>query len=264
MDPLARNHVTVTGNADAVRTMVFVHGLGTDQTAWRQVWPAFAADHRIVLLDNVGAGRSDPAAFVQTRYLSLHGYVRDLTEVWAALDLHDAVVVGHSVGAMVAALASVAAPGRCGKLVMLNASPRYLDDRGYRGGFTRADLDATYSAVSRSLSAWADAFAPAVMGNPDRPHLARDFAAMLKQVPAGHALTILCSIFQSDHRADLARIVTPTLVVQSRDDVAVPAEVAEYLHAHIAGSKLVTIDASGHLPHVVAPDAVIAAVRDFI
>lgn len=264
MDPLARNHVTVTGNVGADRSMVFVHGLGTDQTVWRHVWPAFADAYRIVLLDNVGAGQSDPSAFVQTRYLNLHGYVRDVVEVWTALGIEQAVVVGHSVGAMISALASLAAPGRCARLVMLNASPRYLDDREYRGGFTRKDLDGIYSAVSRSLAAWADAFAPAVMANADRPHFARDFAESLKQVPASHALTILCSIFQSDHRADVARIAVPTLIVQAREDPAVPQAVADYLHAHIRGSRLVTVDATGHLPHVVAPEAVIRAIREFL
>ncbi|MFO1412851.1 MAG: alpha/beta fold hydrolase [Burkholderiales bacterium] len=264
MDPLARNHVTVAGNATAPRTMVFVHGLGTDQGAWRDVWPAFADDHRIVLLDNVGAGRSDPTAFVQTQYLNLHGYARDLVQVWTALDLAGAVVVGHSVGAMVAVLASIAAPGRCAKLVLLNASPRYLDDRGYRGGFSRGDLDAIYSAVSRNFVGWADGFAPTLMGHPDRPQLAQHFADTLKQVPAAHALTILCSIFQSDHRADLARIAVPTLIVQTRDDPAVPPEVAAYLHAHIPGSRLATIEATGHLPHVSAPAQVVAAIRGFL
>ena len=64
-DPLIKNHVTVTGNVNAERTLVFVHGFGTDQTVWAPVVSAFADDHRIVLLDNVGAGQSAPEAFVQ-------------------------------------------------------------------------------------------------------------------------------------------------------------------------------------------------------
>lgn len=65
IDPIKRNHVTLTGNPGAKRSIVFVHGLGTDQHAWREVAAAFMNDFRIVLLDNVGAGNSDPMAFSQ-------------------------------------------------------------------------------------------------------------------------------------------------------------------------------------------------------
>jgi sigma-B regulation protein RsbQ len=102
------------------------------------------------------------------------------------------------------------------------------------------------------------------MANDDRPHLARDFAADLKSIPADRALTVLCSIFQSDHREDVARLVQPTLLVQSRDDAAVPLEVAEFLHRTIPRSRLQVIDAAGHLPHVSAPHAVIASNRGFL
>jgi sigma-B regulation protein RsbQ len=263
-DPLRRNHVTIAGKRDAAQTLLFVHGFGTDQTAWAEVAGAFAADYRLVLLDNVGAGRSDPEAFVQVRYLNLRGYARDLLDVCEALDLQDAVLIGHSVGAMIGALAAIEAPRRIAKLVMIGGSPRYLDDRDYHGGFTRAGLDQLYAEVTRSYAGWAKSFAPIAMGNPDRPHLAGYFADSLQTVPAAHALTILCSIFQSDHRADLARITQPTLIVQSTEDAAVPRAVAEYLRDHIRGGRLSIIEATGHLPHVSAPAEVVAAIADFV
>jgi sigma-B regulation protein RsbQ len=52
--------------------------------------------------------------------------------------------------------------------------------------------------------------------------------------------------------------------VQSRDDAAVPREVAEFLHRQIPRSRLQVIDAAGHLPHVSAPQTVIAAIREFL
>ena len=41
---IARNNVHLTGNPQAAGTLVFMHGLGTDQTIWRDVTPAFEAD----------------------------------------------------------------------------------------------------------------------------------------------------------------------------------------------------------------------------
>ncbi len=263
-DPLRRHHVQVSGNPDSDRTIVFTHGFGTDQRAWDLVAPAFAGDFRLVRYDTAGAGRSDPAAFVQSRYLKLPAYARDLVAIGHALDLRGAIAVGHSVGAMISLLASIEAPGLFSRAVLIGASPRYLDDEGYRGGFGKADLDEIYRHIMGNYPGWVEAFAPAAMGNPGRPELAAHFASTLKAVPASHALTIAAAIFQSDHRADLARVDIPTLVLQSHGDIAVPEEVAHYLHANLRGSRLAFVDAEGHLPHLSAPAEVVAAMDGFV
>jgi sigma-B regulation protein RsbQ len=263
-DPITKNNVTVAGNPDAAATMIFVHGFGTDQSSWREVAAAFARDYRLVLFDNTGAGRSRPEAFVQHRYLNLRAYAEDLLDICAALQFKDAVLVGHSVGAMIGLLAAIRRPQHFSRLVLIGASPRYLDDEGYHGGFTKSDIDELYSTMTHSYSTWAKNFAPLVMGNPDSPHLAQQFAETIKTIPPNHALTVLCSIFQSDHRGDLDKLTLPTLLIQAREDIAVPLAVAEYLNRHIAGSRLAVIEATGHLPHISAPAAVIKAMRGFL
>ena len=54
-DPLRHNNVRVEGPASAQRTLVFIHGIGSDQSVWDAVAPAFVPDCRVVRLDNVGA-----------------------------------------------------------------------------------------------------------------------------------------------------------------------------------------------------------------
>ncbi|APW44755.1 alpha/beta hydrolase [Rhodoferax saidenbachensis] len=264
MDPLIKNHVTVLGPADAERTMVFVHGFGTDQTAWREVQAAFTAGCRIVLLDNVGGGSTPPEAFVQHHYLNLHRYAADLLDVCEALQIRNAVLVGHSVGAMISVLASLRQPERFSRLVLIGASPRYLNDTDYHGGFSKEDLNGLYSAMETSYAEWADQFAPAVMRNADRPGLSQHFAASIKSIPQERALTVLYSIFQSDHRADVKKVRHPTLLIHANEDLAVPLGVAHYLHQSIAGSQLAVVDATGHLPHISAPAAVVQAMQGFV
>lgn len=263
-DSIRKNHVNVIGNLQAHRSIIFVHGFGTDQRVWNEVAASFLDNFRIIVFDNVGAGQSDPADFVQHRYLQLEAYATDLIAICQTLDLREAILVGHSVGGMISLLAAIRQPEICAKLVLIGASPRYLDDDGYQGGFTKDDLNGLYQAVTLGYSDWADHFAPLAMGNPDQPGLAVDFATSIKCIPADRALTVLCSIFQSDHRADLVRLDKPTLLIQSHKDVAVPLAVADYLHRHIRGSHLAIINATGHLPHVSAPAEVVAAMRDFI
>lgn len=261
---IARNNVHLTGNPQAVRTLVFMHGLGTDQTIWRDVTPAFEADWRIVLLDNAGAGGADPAAFSISRYLNLRPYAQDLLEVLEQLALHDVVVVGHSSSAMVGALAAIAAPERIGRLVMIGANPRYLNDVGYEGGMSPKDIDQIYQAATQNFPEWSAGFAAAAMGNPQRPELARQFAQSVRSVPLNQLLSVLCSTLQTDYRAELKRIPVPTLIMQSQHDLFVPMSVAEYLHAQIPNSRLRVIDATGHLPHVSAAPQVVAAIQEFL
>lgn len=260
---LKRHAASITGNPDSARTLVFVHGFGTDQTTWDAVAQAFENDWRIVRFDNAGAGRSEPAAFVASRYLNLNGYAADLLAVCAAADVRDAVLVGHSAGAMMGALAVIREPKRFSKLVMIGASPRYLDAPGYHGGLTDSDLNGIYSAMGSDYAAWAEMFSRNAMGNVDRPHLSQHFAATLRAIVPEHAFTVLCSILQTDYREELPRIGVPTLIVQANADAFVPASVAEYVHDRISGSRLAWIRAEGHFPQVSAPEAVIAAIRDF-
>lgn len=263
-DPLRKNHVRLVGNQDADTTLVFVHGFGTEQSAWQPVADHFAADCRIVLLDNVGAGRSDPQAFAQHRYLNLQQYAQDLLDICEVLKLQNAILVGHSVGAMIGVLAALKRPDFFARLVLVGASPRYLNDTGYHGGLTQDDLTQIYSAITNRFSEWVDAFAPLAMANSDRPQLARYFADTIRAIPRAQILTVLCSILQSDHRTDICQLDKPTLLLQTRQDFFVPQAVADYLHQHIPGSRLSMIDTEGHFPHISASEQVAAEIRRFI
>jgi sigma-B regulation protein RsbQ len=56
----------------------------------------------------------------------------------------------------------------------------------------------------------------------------------------------------------------PTLVVQCAQDAIAPPEVGEYVHEHIPGSRLVTLDATGHCPQLSAPEQTAAAILSFV
>lgn len=266
MDVIQRNNITVYGNENATQTILFGHGFGTDQTSFRQLVQFFGKDYRVILYDNVGGGKADPAAYSPSRYSALNGYVADLCDICAYLQLKDVIYVGHSVSGMIGLLASIRNPEYFGKLVFLGANARYLNDdaAGYTGGFTQEALNALYEAMSGNYYAWASGFSSLVMNNPDRPQLAATFAATLSAIRPDIALAVARVIFESDHRADLPKATKPVLIVQSSEDIAVPATAAEYLHAHIPGSRLVNINSKGHYPHMSAPGEVVNALQQFI
>ncbi|WP_319239488.1 alpha/beta hydrolase [uncultured Propionivibrio sp.] len=266
-DPLVRSNVTVSGNLLAKKTMIFVNGLGYDQSFWNLVAPSFADDYRLVTFDNVGSVQSNQAIFRQNqlRYLTVNGYAKDLLEICAALNLkEEIIVVGHSLGALAGMLASIQTPSIFSKLVMLGASPCYADAEDYRGGFSNDDINATYSALSNNHHAWSRQLAAVAMATPDSPALADCFAEALMRIPQEMMLTVLCSVLQTDQRNNLAKVSVPTLIIQSQKDYFVPMEVADYIHAHIPFSKLTVINAQGHFSHLSAPQEVISAISSFI
>ena len=261
---LARHAVRVSGDP-AGQPMLFAHGFGCDQTLWRFVAPAFADGFRVVTFDYVGTGGSDRRSYDQERYATLGGYADDVLEICRALDLEDVVLVGHSVSAIIAILASIAEPARFSDLILLAPSHRYLDDPpGYRGGFTRPDIDGLLQMLDANATGWAAFLAPIVMANPERPELTADLEATFCSIDPVMARQFAEVTFLADNRVDLPKVATPSLIVQCAHDAVAPMEVGAYMERHLPGSTLTVIDATGHCPHVSHPEATIAAMRDYL
>ncbi|MET9399013.1 alpha/beta hydrolase [Kitasatospora sp. NPDC002965] len=263
MDVARRNNIRVTGRADGP-VVVLAHGFGCDQNMWRLVVPALANDYRVVLFDYVGSGRSDASAWTEDRYSSLDGYARDVVEVVEELDLRDVTFVGHSVSAMVGVLAAAAVPERFSRLVMVAPSPCYIDEDGYRGGFDAGDIDELLESLESNYLGWSAAMAPVIMGNPDRPELGEELTTSFCATDPDMARVFARTTFLSDSRDDLKSVAVPTLVLECAQDVIAPREVGAYVHAAIPGSRLVTLDATGHCPQLSAPEATAEAILGFV
>lgn len=258
---IERNNVHVSGTAS--KAMVFAHGFGCDQNMWRFVAPSFENDHRVVLFDHVGAGGSDLSAYKADKYASLSGYADDVVEIGRELGLKDAVFVGHSVSAMIGAIASLKAPGMFESLVMVGPSPRYINDGDYVGGFTEAQIEELLESLADNHMGWSAAMAPAIMGNPDRPELGQELTNSFCRTDPDIAKAFARVTFKSDNRRDLEKISARTLVLQCSDDIIAPRQIGEYVHAHVVGSQLIHLKATGHCPNLSAPDEVISAIRSF-
>ena len=243
---------------------MFAHGFGCDQHMWEPVARNFEDEYRIVLFDYVGAGRSDLGAYDRERYSALAGYAADVVEIGRALELKDAIFVGHSVSAIIGALASLEAPGMFSDLVMVGPSPRYIDDEGYRGGFSREQVEELLDFLVDNHLGWSAAMAPLIMGNSDRPELGSELENSFCRTDPDIARDFARVTFLSDNRSDLARVTARTLVLQCRDDIIAPVEVGEYVHSNVAGSAFRLLDATGHCPNLSAPEEVTAAIREFV
>jgi sigma-B regulation protein RsbQ len=258
-----RNNVRVAGNPDG-RSLVFAHGFGCSQEMWSRVAPGFLDDFQVVLFDHVGAGGSDLGAYEPAKYASLNGYADDLIEILDDLDLHDAVFVGHSVSSMIGVLAAIRRPDRFGALILVGPSPRYVNDRDYVGGFEPADIDDLLDTLDANYLGWSAAMAPAIVGNADRPELGDELTESFCRTDPAIASQFAKATFLSDNRRDLAKVTTPTLVLQCSDDIIAPTQVGRYVHENIAGSVFVQLDATGHCPNLSGPDELSETIRTYL
>jgi sigma-B regulation protein RsbQ len=258
-----RNSVRVSG-LPAGRPIVFAHGFGCDQSMWRLVVPDFEVDHRVVLFDHVGSGGSDLTAYDPVKYGSLAGYADDVVDLCRELDLTDVVFVGHSVSSMIGVLAARRAPELFGALVMVGPSPRYVDEEGYTGGFTRADIAGLLDALDSNHLGWSAAMAPVIMGNPERPELTQELTNSFCRTDPAIARQFARVTFLSDNRADLPHVPVPALVLQCTADAIAPEVVGRYVADHVPDCRLVRLTATGHCPHLSAPEETTAAIRAFL
>ncbi|UAK34307.1 alpha/beta hydrolase [Nocardia asteroides] len=264
MEVLARNHVTVSGKTGAP-VVVLAHGFGCDQNMWRLVVPTLERDFTVVVFDHVGAGRSDLSAWSARRYSSMDGYVEDVLAVIRDLALGPVVFVGHSVSATMGVLAAAREPAAFAGLVLLAPSPCFIDDpaTGYRGGFSADDIEELLEALDSNYLGWSGAMAPVIMGNPERPELAEELTNSFCRTDPEIARVFARVTFLSDNRADLSAVTVPTLVLQCSDDAIAPLEVGSFVHEQIAGSRLVTLTATGHCPQLSSPAETAAAIAAF-
>ena len=257
-----RNNVQVSG--EGPETMLFAHGFGCDLNMWRQFTPSFSNRYRTVLFDLVGGGQSDLSAYDRTKYGSLSGYADDVLEIIEEFADRPVIYVGHSVSAMIGMLAAIKRPDLFAANVMIGPSPSFIDDGDYVGGFTRSDIDELLDTLESNYLGWSSTMAPAIMGSPEQPELADQLTNSFCRTDPEIARHFARVTFLADHRADLSRVTTPTLIVQSSDDLLAPLSVGEYMQHAIAGSVLSVVKNVGHCPHLSAPGPSKAATEVFL
>ncbi len=257
-----RNNIRIQGSGPA--TLVFAHGFGCDQNMWRLMAPRFADRYKVVTFDLVGAGQSDLDAYDGAKYSSLEGYADDLLEVVRDVAAGPAIFVGHSVSGMIGVLAELKSPGTFAANVMIGPSPCYIDDGDYVGGFAREDIDSLLDTLDSNYLGWASSMAPAIMGVPERPELGEELSASFCRTDPDIAKQFARVTFLSDNREDLAKLRTPTLIIQSSEDLIAPPVVGRYVHEVVPHSTLRVVENVGHCPHLSAPDACCDAIEAFL
>jgi len=263
IDITKRNDVNVSGSGD--KAIIFAPGFGCDQRMWRYVAPSFESDYRVITFDYVGAGKTDLRSYDPARYSRLSGYAQDVLDVLAAVQVQEAIFVGHSVSSMIGMLASIQDPKYFERLVMIGPSPCYLNDPPeYEGGFEIGALEGLIELMEKNYIQWANYLAPLIMGNADRPALSGELEESFCSTDPKIAVNFARATFLSDYREDLPKATVPSLVLQCADDSIAPRQVGEYIHRRMPGSDIRFMKATGHCPHLSHPEETVSLIKDYL
>lgn len=247
------------------RTLVFAHGFGADQSVWQYILPYLVANYKVIVFDMVFSGNVDPKNFDFDRYTSFSAYAADLITILDELEVEKCLYVGHSVSGMVGCLASIERPELFERLVLLCASPRYLNDGSYHGGFERGEVDSFYCAMKSHYAAWVSGFAPLAVGV-DEPSVVKEFSRTMTNMKPEIAFAVARTIFESDMRSILCDVKTPCSIIQTTKDIVVPMAVPQYMQANLGGKmiSLHIIDVEGHLPQLTSPGSLLQALKQVL
>ncbi len=249
--PFGHMNYKVDGPGEAP-SILWANALGTDLRIWDEVvarlpgWRHLRFDKRGHGLSGTPAGDWD---------------VTDLADDAVALMDHlgvaTAVVGGCSVGGMIAQGVAIRHPGRARALILSNTAARIGSPELWQPRIEAVQNGGIAAIADAVLDRW---FAPAFRNSPE----AAPWATMLLRCdPLGYVGT--CgALSRADFRADVGRIAVPTLMIAGTADQATPPALVAETAAMIPGARLVTLDGSGHIPAIDAPDAFAACVEGFL
>ncbi|MBK8440030.1 MAG: 3-oxoadipate enol-lactonase [Rhodobacter sp.] len=249
--PDLRLNATLSGPRDAP-ALVFLHSLGTSSGLWAGVATHLPL-HRLLALDLRGHGESDvpPAPY------AMGMLIRDVERVIDHFDLKDTVLIGVSLGGMIAQGLAVKRLDLVRGLVLSNTAVRI--------GTAAQWQDRIATVRDHGLGAIADATMERWMGrdwaaNPALPALRDGF---LKTDPQGW-MGCAAAIAGTDFYEVAATLRLPTLAIAGANDGSTPPDLVRETADLIPGAQFRLIRGAGHLPMAEKPQAYAATLAAFL
>ncbi len=240
------------------RTVLFLHGIGGNRDSFADDLPRLAGAWRALAWDMPGYGASPPVA-----PLTFEALAQAVIAVLDAEGAEKAVLVGHSLGGMIAQETAARFPQRVSGLVLFATSAAFGGkDDTFKNAFL-ADRLAPLNA-GKTMPEIAEDLTKGLFGpNPAEAARRRAIASMAAIPEASYRAALEC-IVTFDRRDDLARIACPTLVLAAEHDGLAPPKTMERMAARIPGAAYRCIAGAGHLANFEQPAAFATVIDAFL
>lgn len=246
-------HVDDHGPRDGL-PLVFSNSLGTDYRVWDPLLPHLPDGLRLIRYDKRGHGLSTcpDAPYVMADHM------KDLADLMDALEVSGAIIVGLSVGGLIAQSLAAARPDLVKGLV--------LCDTGHKIG-TPDIWNPRIEAVEKGgIAALSDAILERWFSksfHTSRPDDLALWRAMVTRTPAQGYIGTCAAIRDTDLTASSSALDLPTVCVVGSEDSATTPDLVRSM-AELIGGHFVEIDGAGHLPCVEAPETLAGIIESFL
>ena len=246
--------------------IVLLHGVGGGRAAWAGADAGgsgtgaalAAAGHAVLAVDFPGYGLS---ATIEP--YDLAGMAGALQATLAALACGPAVLVGHSMGGMVAQELAAYAPQTVAALVLASTSAAFGKPGGdWQQGFLQSRFAPLDAGVG--MAGLAAQLVPAMVAPAASAQAVVAAQSMMAGVPEATYRRAVSALVAFDRRADLAKIAVPTLVITGEDDRTAAPDVARRMAERIPGATCQVVSSAGHLLTLEQPAAFHAALLNFL
>lgn len=253
-----RLYYYATGTRGAGEPVVLIHGFPTSSHLWGQVTPLLPPGHRVVVLDLLGFGRSDPA---DDSDMGVSAHAKRVLELLDALGIERATLVGHDLGAAIAIDVAVQASTRVSRLCLVNpmtASASWGVAVDTAGRLASLLGDATPSVIASLMrSRLRRGYVSPERGSHSIEQYLRPFTSSVGQRSLISHLAALRDSHASETGGDPVQISAPAAIVCGADDPFRSSSMAERLQRQIPGATMEVIPGARHFvpeedPEVVA------------
>ena len=249
----------VTGEG---RPLLFLHGLMANRAFFGPQQP-LANDFRLISVDFRGHGESRRAG----ERPNVDQLASDISTLAEHLDLSGAIGIGWSLGASVLwQVLSGPASARFAAAVIVDMTPRVLNKGDWQLGLSAEICDARTAAIRDDYSTFALAAGQAIFAQPveDGKREAAAWAGeQFGKNDSAAMSSVWASLLDKDYRPLLSGIMQPTLIIRGGKSQLYGTETADYLAGALPQARTVTLERSGHAPHVEQPELFNQIIRDF-
>lgn len=234
--------------------MVFINSLGTDLRLWDKLIPHFAEDFPIIRYDKRGHGLSacPPGPY------SIRDHANDLAGLLEHLNVRQAILIGISVGGMIALDHAIRHSQSIKALVLCDTAPKIGTPEFWRERIAAIQKNGLDGMAATILARW---FSPAFSAQ--HPADYQGYSNMLTRMPVSGYLATCAAIREADLREPAKTIKIKSLVLCGAEDLATPPEVGRELVEALEDAHFELIEKAGHLPCIEQPEAMAQKINRF-
>jgi 3-oxoadipate enol-lactonase len=247
-------HYILRGNSNG-QTLVFINALGTDLRIWDAVAAELETEYLCLRFDLRGQGLSDCPIGPYT----ISDFTNDLDALISVLDLTPTVLVGISIGGLIAMGYGLAYQGRVSGLVLSDTAARIGSSKLWDQRIDQVEQIGMTNMAPDIVPRWV-AVGFAVTESAKYAGLLN----LLSRQPSQGYTASCAALRDADLRAEISNLDVKTLVLCGEHDVATPTEVCRDLAGRLPNSEFALVAGAGHLPCVEEPVEFSRHVREFV